>query len=173
MKLYKIATINAVKFILRDYLSKPGRKTTGEALRIVEANTLGVGRSTCRNIITGVFDEITKEGAAKKLYRGTWEVLDENGCVAPASEVIKKVKVDQPVVFDPQLVKFLDPPKCTKHVEVYNELKKLKDKSKFFDMAIVLCDKAGISINRLINYIYEVKQARDIERAGTECVHAG
>lgn len=167
MKSYKLTTVQAISFLLRNYLSQPGRKTSGEALRIVQSNSFLVGPSSARNIITEIMNELVKNGKAKKLYRGTWEVqaIETSLDYIPRDFAISK----KPVVFDPKLTAFLDPPKCTKHVEVYNELKKLKgdQRSRFMEYATILCDKAGISIKRLINYINEQREAtRHTEAAG-------
>lgn len=167
-------TIKAVKVIVDDYISKQGLVTTGQSLRIIENHThFGLSRSTIRNIFSMIMADMVAAGRAEKSHRGAWIILKEN---KPAEVVLGSgglcpqfVKKEYgPVTFNPQLNAWLNPPKPTPEVDVYNELKKLKgaEKTRWQDHAIVLCMKAGVSLTKLINYINEQREVRTVQAAG-------
>lgn len=169
MKLYSIQTIKSIKVVISDYISTPGKITTGVAIKIMEKHTFGLSKSSLRNIFSMIMNDLVKAGMAVKEHRGAWMITERHNPrdieIGSGGKAPKYIKEEfKPVVFDPQLNAFLNPPKATPEVDVYNELKKLKgdERKRWQDHAIVLCMKAGVSINKLINYVNEQREVRAV-----------
>jgi len=180
-KSYKLQTVQAVRFLIKDQLNHVCTFTVGQAVRHIEKHSLiDVSRSTIRNIIGIIMADMVKAGRAEKLHRGAWAIKEYNNPMdlqlGSSGQPMPKFLVNelQPVVFNPSLTKFLDPPKPTPEVDIYNELKKLKgqEKSRWDQLAIKMCMEANISITRLINYINEKRNHRAVETAGLESVQS-
>ena len=170
MKLYSIQTIKSIKVVISDYISTPGKITTAVAIKIMEKHTFGLSKSSLRNIFSMIMNDLVKAGKAHKEHRGAWMILESHNPrdieIGSGGKAPKYIKQEfAPVVFDPQLNAFLNPPKPTPEVDVYNELRKLKgiEKTRWQDHAIILCMKAGVSLTKLINYINEKRNGGAIE----------
>lgn len=187
MKAYNLETIAAIRFILKDYLRSPLVKT-GPAQELIEAKShIGLRRSTVAQIFSSIMEDFVKAGRAVKLHRGCWQMVQFESDIVPEIDQAvpveahvppkrkrkQRAEVIQPVVFDPKLTEFLNPKPCMKHVEVYEKLKKIKDKTRFAEEAIVLCGEAGIPLKRLINYINEQREQRHNETGRCENVQQG
>ena len=150
VKRYRPETITVVRELLESRLQQVGEIKSMEIVVFLSSKIFTTS-STIRNIFKYIMDQACNDGYAEFICNGRWMIQK------PIPHKLELPK--PPPVISPQLYKFLNPPKEHPEIEIYEKIKDIKDQNQFVWKATCLCEEAGISIQTLVNYMYEHRRS--------------
>lgn len=167
---YSNYLFNQIYSVIKERININGRIKTAEVMTMVYAAGIISSKSAISGVFKYIMESYTDNGYAEYLRNGQWMIIVNGTTIHVEYEEVEKkscgrkprIKVKTEINYNHN---FLYPPKEHPEVEIYQALKQLNDKSKFFSEAMRLCEENKISIHTLINYINEQGKSKQQRRA--------